>query len=67
MKNNTKKKIHMICLAWTLIGSILLICIWISNQFDNRSMQGIVTQLVTLYVFSSCILSGIVAYLSKKK
>lgn len=67
MKNNSKKKIHIICLAWMLIGFILLILIRMAGYYDNHSMQDVVTQLVLSYVFSSCIITGIVAYLSRKK
>ena len=64
MKNNSKK-IRVICLIWTTIGIVLLIFVWLCNYSDNYFMQKVITRIIQLYIFISCILSGVVARLSK--
>lgn len=66
MKNNSKK-IRIICLTWAVIAIILLILIWICDGTGNGSMQRNLTYAVRIYIGISCILSGIVARLSKNR
>jgi peptidoglycan/LPS O-acetylase OafA/YrhL len=64
MKKFFKNKSRMICFAWSLIGMILLVCAYF---FKNSSLQEFVGNIILCYVFGSCILSGVVANISKKK
>lgn len=66
MKDNSNKAVHIILLGWTVIGLMLLFCILITDRLGNSFMQDIMKKLVILYLFSSCILSGVVTSLRKK-
>ncbi len=58
------KKSHIICFFWTLIGIILLILI---SQFEGTSLQGVISNIVILYVIGSWIISGVLSRMVKKE
>jgi hypothetical protein len=64
MKKFFQKKSRIICFAWCFIGLILLVAILL---FKNTSLQGAVGNIVLCYVFGSCILSGVAAFISKSE
>jgi hypothetical protein len=64
MKKFFENKSRMICFAWSFIGIVLLVCVYL---FKNTSLQEEIGNIVLCYVFGSCILSGVVAYISKKE
>jgi hypothetical protein len=64
MKKFFEKKSRMICFAWSFLGIILLVCVYL---FAHTSLQEAVEKIVLCYVFGSCILSGIVAFISKRE
>lgn len=64
MKNLFTKKKRIICFSWSLIGIILLVSI---HLFKDTSFQETIGNIVLCYVFGSCILSGVIGYISKKE
>ena len=62
----TKKNL-IICFSWSLVGVILLCFIFAANLLKDDSLQKIVGHIVIFYVAGSCVLSGIVAYITKKE
>lgn len=64
MKKFFSKKSRIIYLFWALIGIVLLILI---SQFEGTSLQGAIGNIVILYVFGSCIISGVISRMVKKE
>ncbi|MCM1541916.1 MAG: hypothetical protein NC121_11730 [Blautia sp.] len=64
MKKIFSTKSRMIYFFWAFIGIILLILI---SQFKNTSLQGTIGNMVILYVFGSCIISGVIHRMVKKE
>ena len=63
MKN---KKIRRCILAvWIIVAVVFLIMIYRYN--GNEKAEQIITKLVWIYVFASCIMAGIMCKLRKKK
>lgn len=58
------KKSRIIYFLWALIGIILLILIF---QFKDTSLQDTIGVIVILYIFGSCIISGVISRLVKKE
>ena len=58
------RKSRMICFAWTLLGIMLIILV---ARFAGTSSQGTIGNMAILYVFGSCILSGVMFRLVKKE
>lgn len=61
------KKSHILCLSWSVIGIMLLCLIFVASSLKDNSLQEIIGNIVVGYVFLSCILAGIVAYIKKKE
>lgn len=60
------KKIRRCILAiWLMIAVIFLVLIYRYN--GNEKAEQIITKLVWIYVFSSCIMAGVMRKLKKKK
>lgn len=64
MRNFFSKKSRIIYFFWALIGIILLILI---SQFEGTPLQGFIGNIVILYVFGSCIISGVISRIVKKE
>ena len=63
MKN---KKIRRCILAiWLIIAVVLLTLVYRYN--DNEKAEQIISKLVWIYVFASCIMTGVMYKLKKKK
>lgn len=68
MKNKlSSKKSLILCLSWSVIGIILLCLIFFTSSLKDPSLEKIMGNIVLGYVFLSCILVGIVAYIKKGK
>ena len=63
MKN--KKTRRCILAIWLIIAVIFLVLIYRYN--GNEKAEQIITKLVWIYVFVSCILTGVMYKLKKKK
>lgn len=60
-----KKKIRTaILIVWTLVGIGLISTIALTNKFDLS--KTVVTNIVLIYVFASCILAGVIYRLKHK-
>lgn len=55
---------RIIYFFWALIGIILLILI---SKFEGTSLQGVIGNIVILYVFGSCIISGVISRIVEKE
>lgn len=64
MKKFFSKKSRIIYFFWALIGITLLILIF---QFKDTSFQELIGNIVILYVFGSCIISGVIHRMVKKE
>ena len=64
MKKFFSKKSRIIYSFWALIGITLLILIF---QFKGTSLQDPIGNIVILYVFGSCIISGVIHRMVKKE
>lgn len=64
MKKFFSKKSRIIFSFWILIGIILLILIF---QYRNTSLQGTIGRIVTIYIFGSCIISGVIRRFVRKE
>ena len=58
------RKSRMICFAWTLLGIILVI---LAARFEGTSSQATIGNMAILYVFGSCIFSGVMFRLVEKE
>ena len=63
MKN--KKIRRCILTIWLIIAVVLLALVYRYN--GNEKAEQIITKLVWIYVFSSCIMAGVMRKLKKKK
>lgn len=62
-----KKRLLWILLAvWIMIGAMIIISIIVIEKHDYYTCQAIMTKIVMIYVFASCIMSGIIYRLRKK-
>lgn len=64
MRKIFSKKSRIIYFFWALIGIILLILI---SKFEGTSLQGVIGNIVILYVFGSCIISGVISRIVEKE
>lgn len=64
MKKIFARKRRIICCFWLLLGLGLvgLICV-----YEGTSRQGLIDTLVRCYMFGSCVIPGVAAYIAKKE
>jgi len=61
------KKSRIICNSWSVVGIILFCAIFIATSLKDSFLQEVIGNIVICYVFVSCILAGIVAYIKKRE
>lgn len=54
-----------ILIIWTLVGIGLITTVALTNKFDFS--KSVITNIVLIYIFASCILVGVIYRLKHKK
>lgn len=64
MKKIFAKKSRTICCFWLLFGIVILGLIQV---YEGTSRQELIGNIVRCYMFGSCIVPGVAAYIAKKE